>query len=120
MNEQIAIALMPYIIPSVMVLIIYLFHLIFRALPAKQQEALRQLKDLASPAAQSVEQMYANAKPQEKKSLAIEAIELSLQAAGLPVPSERVISTFVEDAVFEMNKYLKPSNNNTQPLGGNN
>lgn len=115
MNQQIIIALMPYIVPSLIGLCVYIYHQVFQALPVKQQEALKQLELLAMPAVQSVEQLYANATPADKKAAAIHAIELGFQLVGLPVPDDAVINTFIEAAVFEMNR-LKPASTNTQPL----
>jgi LL-H family phage holin len=103
MNQQMILAILPYIIPSATALIVYIYHQIFHALPAKQQQALKQLEILASPAVQAVEQLYEKAPPQQKKQIAIQAIELGLQFANLPIPDEKILNTFIEDAVFEMN-----------------
>jgi LL-H family phage holin len=110
MNEQIILALMPYVVPSLIGLCVYIYHQVFQALPEKQREALEQL---AAPAVQMVEQMYANIPPDQKKAAAIHAIELGFQAFKIPAPDDAIINAFIEAAVFEMNR-LKPSTNTQQ------
>jgi LL-H family phage holin len=110
MNNQIIIALMPYVVPSLIGLCVYVYHLVFQRLPEKQREALEQL---AAPAVQMVEQVYKNVPPEQKKAAALHAIELGFQSFNIPEPDDAVINAFIESAVFEMNR-LKPAN--TQPL----
>lgn len=117
MNTQIALALIPYVVPSVIGLLVYTYHQVWQRIPEKQRNALEQL---ATPAVQMVEQQYKNASPEQKKEAALHQISLAFTAFNLPEPDSSVINAFIESAVFEMNR-LK--SNTTQPLptlqGGN-
>ncbi len=114
MNNQMIIALMPYVVPSLIGLSVYIYHQVFQALPLKQREAL---EHLASPAVQMVEQMYKNVPSEQKKATALHAIELGFQAFNLPEPDNAVINAFIESAVFEMNR-LKPAQRPPTLQGG--
>lgn len=111
MNQQIILALIPYVVPSVIGLAVYVYHQIFQALPQKQRDALEQL---ATPIVQMVEQVYGSQPDQAKKAEAVNAIKLGFKALNLPVPDDALMNAFIESAVFEMNR-LK-SNTNTQPV----
>jgi len=109
-NEQVVLALIPYVVPSIIGLAVYVYHQAFQALPQKQRDALEQL---ATPIVQMVEQVYGSQPDQTKKAEAINAIKLGFKAFNLPVPDDALINAFIESAVFEMNR-LK--SNNTQPI----
>lgn len=110
MNEQVILALIPYIVPSIIALIIYIYHQMFQRLPQKQRDALDQL---ATPIVQMVEQVYKNATPEEKKAAALHTIDLAFKAFGIPEPDSAIINAFIESAVYELNR-MQP--NTTPPL----
>lgn len=101
MNEQIILALIPYVVPSIIAVIVYFYHQAFQRLPQKQRDALDQL---ATPIVQMVEQIYKNASPEEKKAAALHTIDLAFKAFGIPEPDSAIINAFIESAVFEMNR----------------
>lgn len=112
MNQPIVLALIPYVVPSVLGLIVYIYHQVWQRTPEKQRHALEQL---ATPIVQMVEQQYKDATPQQKKEAALHAISLAFTAFNLPEPDDAVINAFIESAVFEMNR-LKAATPITQPL----
>jgi len=73
------------LIPTITALVVYIYHLIFVHLPAKQQKALESF-----------------ASNPEKKATAISVVKVLLKTAKLPVPDDAVISTFIESAVYAM------------------
>src|SRR5205807_4399418 len=87
------------LIPTITALVVYIYHLIFVHLPAKQQKAL---ESFAPRAVGMVEQVSASASNPEKKATAISVVKVLLKTAKLPVPDDAVISTFIESAVYAM------------------
>jgi len=113
MNQQIVLALIPYVVPSVIGLIVYVYHQVWQRIPEKQRDALEQL---ALPIVQMVEQQYKDASPEQKKEAALHTISLAFTAFNLPEPDDAVINAFIESAVFEMNRLKTVVSTNTQPL----
>lgn len=107
MNQQIALALIPYVVPSIIALLVYIYHQVFHRIPQKQRDALDQL---ATPIVQMVEQVYKNATPEEKKAAALHTIDLAFKAFGIPEPDSAIINAFIESAVYELNR-LQPNIN---------
>jgi LL-H family phage holin len=107
MNDQVILALIPYVVPSVIALLVYFYHQTFQRIPQKQRDALEQL---ATPIVQMVEQVYKNATPEEKKAAALHAIDLAFKAFNIPEPDSAIINTFIESAVYELNR-LQPNIN---------
>lgn len=110
MNEQVILALIPYIVPSIIALLVYVYHQMFQRMPQKQRDALDQL---ATPIVQMVEQVYKNASPEEKKAAALHTIDLAFKAFNIPEPDSAIINAFIESAVYELNR-MQP--NTTPPL----
>src|SRR5437879_13781167 len=96
------------LIPTITALVVYIYHLIFVHLPAKQQKAL---ESFAPRAVGMVEQVSANASNPEKKATAISVVKVLLKTAKLHVPDDAVISTLIESAV-----YVMKITNATEPL----
>src|SRR2546421_2454362 len=91
--------LIQVLIPTITAVLVYIYHLIFVHLPAKQQKAL---ESFARRAVGMVEQVSMSASNPEKKATAISVVKVLLKTAKLPVPDDAVISTFIESAVYAM------------------
>lgn len=115
MNQQIILAFIPYVVPTLVGLIVYVYHQAMKRLPEKQQQALQRLETIAAPIVQSIEQQWSQKSPEEKKALAVEIIQNALQVFGAATPDTQIINAFIESAVFEMNR-LKAATPATQPL----
>jgi len=91
--------LIQVLIPTLTALIVYIYHLVFQHLPAKQREAL---KLFAPEAVQAVQQLNASASNPEKKALAVSIVKGALKDFNIPVPSDASIGTFIESAVYAL------------------
>jgi len=99
--------LIQVLIPTLTALIVYIYHLVFQHLPARQRDAL---KLFAPEAVQAVQQLNASASGPEKKTLAINIIKAALKDFKIPVPSDASIGTFIESAVYAL-KQANAQNN---------
>jgi len=104
--------LIQVLIPTIVALIVYLYHLIFYHLPQKQQEALDRF---APRAVGMVQQVYGGALSEDKKATAVTMVKMLMKEAHLPVPSDAAISTFIEDAVYAMKQVNAQISVTTKP-----
>lgn len=107
MNTAIIVALIPYVVPSVLIVIGYLYHLLAQLLPAQQRAYIERW---AAVAVAMVEQQFAGKSNEEKKALAMNEVKAFFRAFNLPVPPDDILSAFIEAAVNAL-----PSTT-TQPL----
>lgn len=91
---------------SIVALIVYVFHIIFIHLPAKQQQLL---EHAAHQAVQMVQQVSSDIPDAQKKTLALNTVKILFKAFGgiVPMPSDIILNTAIEAAVFAMKQQVK-------------
>jgi hypothetical protein len=92
-NTQIIIDIMPYIIPSLLGLVVYIYHQIFQRIPEKQRETLMQL---IVPIVSRVEQVYGSLSLDQKKAIIIKMINSAFAAFDIPAPDSAIISALID------------------------
>ena len=90
-------AITQVLIPTIVGVLIYCYHVIFHLLPVKDQQALARF---APQATQTIEQVYTSASGQEKKALALSLTKVMLRTFKSKIPSDEVIGAAIESAVF--------------------
>jgi len=104
LDKDIVVALIPYVAPFIVVGIGYLYHMIVIRLPAEQRSYI---ESFASTAVHMVEQRFEGKTGDEKRAIAIDALQGFFKAFKLPVPEHYILNSFIESAVLEMNR-VKP------------
>jgi LL-H family phage holin len=94
------IALIPYAVPSALIVIAYYWHRIVAYIPAQQRQYILQF---AHTAVMMVEQQFAGKTNEEKKQIAMDAVKGFFVAFNLPVPPDAILSAFIEAAVKALN-----------------
>jgi LL-H family phage holin len=112
MFQQVATALIPYLIPFLIAGCAYGYQLLAQRLPEKQRAALDQFAGIA---VAKIEQQYSSASGPNKKQLAIELIGDLFKSFGLPIPSTGAIDAAIEAAVFAINQ-AQPAQDDPAPL----
>lgn len=105
MSTPIIVALIPYIVPMAFMGIIYLYHTIIIHLPEQQRTYI---ESFAATAVQMVEQRFEGRTGDEKKAIAMDALQGFFKAFKLPTPEYYILNSFIESAVLEMNR-IKPT-----------
>ena len=96
MNTQIIIALIPYIVTTVLIVLGYIYHIVAVHIPGQQRAYLEQWAKMA---AAYVEQKAAGKSDEEKKALAMSKIKSFFNAFKLPCPPDDILSAAIESAV---------------------
>jgi hypothetical protein len=96
MNTALIIALIPYTLPELIVILVYTYHLVAVHIPGQQRAYLEQWAKMA---AAYVEQKAAGKSDEEKKALAMSKIKSFFNAFKLPCPPDDVLSAAIEAAV---------------------
>jgi LL-H family phage holin len=89
-------ALIPYVVPTVLVILVYVWHLIILYIPAQQRAYLDKW---ASIVVAFVEQNYEGKSDEEKKQIAMDELKAFFKAFNLPCPPDAILSTAIEAAV---------------------
>jgi|SRR5579872_192607 len=105
MNQLIT-ALIPYVVPVVLIVVGYFGHRVISYIPAQQRAYVEQWAKIA---VAFVEQNYAGKSDEEKKQLAMDAIKGFFKAFNLPLPSDDILSAFIEAAVNALPKAIPAS-----------
>ncbi|HEX3640214.1 MAG TPA: phage holin [Ktedonobacteraceae bacterium] len=92
-------SLIQTILPTLAIILVYIYHLVFHLLPVKQQQMLERS---APQAVQMVEQVSASIPNHEKKTFAVNTVKMLFRVAKVPIPSDEAIDTFIESAVFAL------------------
>lgn len=103
MNQLIT-AIAPYIVPAVIILAGYFYHLVAVHVPAQQRAYI---ESFAKTAVAMVEQQFAGKSDEEKKQLAMDAVKGFFKAFNLPCPPDEVLSAFIEAAVKALDSTLQ-------------
>jgi len=91
----------PYVVPTVLIIIGYFWHLFSVHIPGQQRAYITVF---AEKAVAMVEQKFAGQTDEQKKAFAMEAVKGFFKAFNLPLPSDAVISAFIEAAVQALPK----------------
>lgn len=94
--------LIPYIVPTALIVAGYLCHLAISHIPSQQRAYLDKWANIV---VAMVEQQYAGKSNEEKKQIAMDALKEFFKAFNLPCPPDAILSAVIEAAV----KALKPS-----------
>ena len=95
MNQLIT-SILPYVVPSVLIVAGYFCHLAINYIPAQQRTYLKQWADMV---VAMVEQQYAGKSDEEKKQIAMDALKGFFKAFNLPCPPDAILSAAIEAAV---------------------
>jgi LL-H family phage holin len=95
MNQLIT-ALIPYVVPSILIVAGYLCHLAINYIPAQQRAYLDKWANMV---VAMVEQQFAGKSDEEKKQLAMDELKAFFKAFNLPCPPDAILSTAIEAAV---------------------
>ncbi len=101
MNTAIIVALIPYLVPEIIVVLVYVYHIVAVHIPAQQRTYVERW---ATVAVAYVEQKSAGISDEEKKQLAMVKIKGFFKAFNLPIPPDDVLSSFIEAAVQALDK----------------
>lgn len=101
----ITIALIPYVVPSVLIVIGYVYNLLAQHLPAQQRAYI---ESWAAVAVAMVEQQFAGKTNEEKKALAMNEVKAFFRAFNLPIPPDDILSAFIEAAVNALPSTAQP------------
>src|SRR5260370_24743236 len=97
--NAIIVALIPYVVPAVLIVVGYFYHIIFVHIPAQQRTYFSQF---VNNAVILVEQQYKDKTSEEKKALAMQGVKNLFKVFHLPAPDDSVISLAIETAVSFM------------------
>ncbi len=95
MNQQLIIAL----IPTIVALIVYGYHIIWQRIPDRQRAALAQL---ILPLVQFIKESYAQSTPAQRYAAAVLFINDAFALLNLPAPDAAIVSEFID---FVFGKY---------------
>lgn len=94
--NQLLTAITPYIVPTIIILAGYTYHLVAVHIPAQQRAYI---EAFTKSAVLMVEQQFSGKSDEEKKQLAMDAVKGFFKAFNLPCPPDDVLSAFIEAAV---------------------
>lgn len=96
MDTPIIIAIIPYLVPLIIIIIGYFYHLLLVHLPAQQRAYV---ETWANTVVTFVEQQFPGSSNAEKKEHAMVMLRSFFKTFKLPVPDDTVLSAFIEAAV---------------------
>ncbi len=105
MDTPIIIAIIPYLVPLVIIIIGYFYHLLLVHLPGQQRAYVTQWADTV---VAFVEQQFPGSSNTEKKDHAMVMLRSFFKTFKLPVPDDTVLSAFIEAAVNALSKPEPP------------
>lgn len=94
--NQLLTAITPYIVPTIIILAGYFYHLIAVHIPAQQRAYI---EAFTKSAVLMVEQQFAGKSNEEKKQIAMDAVKGFFKTFNLPCPPNDILSAFIEAAV---------------------
>lgn len=101
MNTAIIVALIPYVVPTVFIVLGYFWHKAVTYIPAQQRAYLDKWAIMA---VAYIEQKFAGKTNEEKKALAMNKIKSFFNAFKLPCPPDDILSAAIEAAVNALPK----------------
>jgi len=102
---QLITALTPYLVPIIVIIVGYFYHLLLVHLPAQQRAYVERW---ASVAVAMVEQQFPESSNAEKKDHAMIMLKSFFMTFKLPVPDDGILSAFIEAAVNALSKPQPP------------
>lgn len=89
-------ALIPYLVPIIVIIVGYFYHLVYVHIPAQQRAYIEAWAKIA---VAMVEQKFANQTDEQKKQFAVDALKDFFLAFHLPCPPDAILSAFIDAAV---------------------
>lgn len=86
-------------------LILYIYHILAQHIPAERRKYIEQW---AAVAVATVEQQYIGKSNEEKKIIAMDEVKAFFNAFNLPLPSDDILSAFIEAAVNVLPSATQP------------
>lgn len=103
MNNAIIIAIIPCLVPLIIIILGYFYHILVIHLPAQQR---LYVETWANTVVAFVEQQFPGSSNTEKKDHAMVMLRSFFKTFKLPVPDDTVLSAFVEAAVNALSNPL--------------
>lgn len=94
--SQLALTLIPYLVPAVIIVLGYFAHVMFVYLPSQQQQYVIQVVNMA---VMMLKEQFASKTQEQQAQLVLAAVKAFFDALNLACPSDAILQAFIIAAI---------------------